>query len=54
MIEIRARGVPFYTLIVELAPPAPSRRVVVSSQLVGPNAFSRLRAVLVLRGVPIT
>jgi hypothetical protein len=54
VIETRARGVPFYSLTLQLVPPATARSAVISSQLVGPAALARFREALAIRGVVIT
>jgi hypothetical protein len=54
VIETRTRGVSFYSLRLDFAATASARNTVVSSQLVGPDAFTRFREALVARGVAIT
>jgi hypothetical protein len=53
VVETRASGVSFYSLTLEVAPPALPRTLVISSQFVGSDGFVRFHEALVARGVPI-
>jgi hypothetical protein len=53
VVETRASGGSFYSLTLEVAPPASPRTLVISSQFVGSDGWARFREALVARGVSI-